>query len=202
MARDRLALEESDPDSSMNATVFKIGEVNIGGGRQRATGKTSMKCEFMLHLFSKISHLCSETLRPHSCYSSIPRRTKKMSFNPSKFFVSAAVAISMGSFAVPFGAVADATTVQEGLSHSRGWMQLAADDSKVEEKTEQKSTQSTDSSGMPQANTHTERETTQKASDDNGSAKTQNKAEVNESTNAMGDTTKESKQTTKSSQDN
>ncbi len=66
-----------------------------------------------------------------------------MEFKSSKFFLSAAVALSMGGFAVPFSSVPSATTTRDGISHSVR-VQFAADDSKVEEKTEQKSTQSTD----------------------------------------------------------
>ena len=97
---------------------------------------------------------------------------------------------------------ANASTVDDRLSHSKSWVQLAQADSKVEEKTERKTTQSTDSAGMPQADKHVEHETTETANDSNGSAKTQHKAEVNESTNAMGDTTKQTRETTESSQHN
>jgi len=124
-----------------------------------------------------------------------------MDFKPSKFFVGAA-AISFGTFAVPFMSIANVSTVQDRLSHSESWVQLAQADSKVEEKTERKTTQSTDSAGMPQADKHVEHETTETANDSNGSAKTQHKAEVNESTNAMGDTTKQTHESTESSQHN
>jgi hypothetical protein len=125
-----------------------------------------------------------------------------MDFKPGKLFVGAAVAISFGIFAVPFNSIANASTIQERLSHSESRVQLAQADSKVEEKTEQKTTQSTDSAGIPQADKHVEHETTETANDSNGSAKTQHKAEVNESTNAMGDTTNQTHETTESSQHN
>ena len=119
-----------------------------------------------------------------------------------ELFVGAAVAISLGTFA-PVGSLANAWPVQTP-SYAR--VQIAeADsaDSKTEEKTEQKTTQSTDSSGMPQADKHVEHETTEAGTDRSGAAQmTRHKAEVNESTNAMGDTTKEEHHTTESSQHN
>jgi len=129
-----------------------------------------------------------------------------MNFKPGKFFVGAAVAFSLGTFAVPFCSSANASTVEERLLQSEAWVQpiqLAQADSKVEEKTEQKTTQSTDSAGLPQQDKHVEHETTESASDSTGNAeKTRHKAEVNESTNAFGDTTKQTRETTESSQHN
>ena len=125
-----------------------------------------------------------------------------MDIKISKLFVGAAVAISLGTFAVTVGSLANAWPVQTPSSR----VQIAeADsaDSKTEEKTEQKTTQSTDSSGMPQADKHVEHETTEAGTDSSGAAQmTRHKAEVNESTNSMGDTTKEEHHTTESSQHN
>ena len=125
-----------------------------------------------------------------------------MSFKTSKLFIGAAVAISLGTFAVPVGWHGNASPAQ--LLHGDGGGRIAQDDSsKTEEKTEQKTTQSTDSNGMPQANKHVEHETTETGNDSSGAAqKTRQKAETNESTNAMGDTTKEEHHTTESSQHN
>jgi hypothetical protein len=127
-----------------------------------------------------------------------------MEFKTIKLFVGAAVAISLGTFALPIGSLAKASPVQ--VLKSSGRVQIAqADsaDSKTEEKTEQKTTQSTDSSGMPQADKHLEHETTEAGTDRSGAAQmTRHKAEVNESTNATGDTTKEEHHTTESSQHN
>ena len=126
-----------------------------------------------------------------------------MDIKTSRLFVGAAVAISLGTFAVPVGSLANAWSVQTP-SYAR--VQIAeADsaDSKTEEKTEQKTTQSMDSSGMPQADKHVEHETTDASNGSNGEAeKTTHKAEVNESTNATGDTTKEEHHTTESTQHN
>ena len=125
-----------------------------------------------------------------------------MDFKTSKFFVGAAVAISLGTFAVPVGWHGNVWPAQ--LLHGDGGVQIAQDDStKTEEKTEEKTTQSTDSNGMPQENKHVEYETTDASNGSNGEAeKTTHKAEVNESTNATGDTTKEEHHTTESSQHN
>ena len=126
-----------------------------------------------------------------------------MDIEPSRLFVGAAVAISLGTFAVPVGSLAKAWPVQ-APSYAR--VQIVEADSagsKTEEKTEQKTTQSTDNSGMPQADKHVEHETTQTGTDSSGVAQTtRHKAEVNESTNATGDTTKEEHHTTESSQHN
>ena len=126
-----------------------------------------------------------------------------MSFKTSKLFIGAAVAISLGTFAVPVGWHGNASPAQL-LHGDGGGVRIAQDDSsKTEEKTEQKTTQSTDSNGMPQANKHVEHETTETGNDSSGAAqKTRQKAETNESTNAMGDTTKEEHHTTESSQHN
>jgi hypothetical protein len=126
-----------------------------------------------------------------------------MDIKTSKLFVGAAVAISLGTFALPVGSLANAWPAQ---TPSNARVQIAeADsaDSKTEEKTEQKTTQSTDSSGMPQTDKHVEHETTEAGTDSSGAAQmTRHKAEVNESTNSMGDTTKEEHHTTESSQHN
>jgi hypothetical protein len=56
---------------------------------------------------------------------------------------------------------------------------------------------------LPEENKHVEHETKESASDSTGAAEqTRHKAEVNESTDAMGDTTKQSSETTESSQHN
>ena len=125
-----------------------------------------------------------------------------MDFKTSKVFVDAAVAISLGTFAVPVGWHGNASAA-ELLPGDRG-VQIAQDDATTtEEKTEQKTTQSTDTNGMPQENKHVEHETTDASNGSNGEAeKTTHKAEVNESTNATGDTTKEEHHTTESSQHN
>jgi hypothetical protein len=126
-----------------------------------------------------------------------------MDIKISKLFAGAAVAISLGTFAVPVGSRANAWPP---LTSSYPRVQIAeADsaDSKTEEKTEQKTTQSTDSSGMPQADKHLEHETTEAGTDRSGATqRTRHKAEVNESTNSMGDTMKEEHHTTESSQHN
>ena len=126
-----------------------------------------------------------------------------MDIKTSKLFVGAAVAISLGTFALPVGSLANAWPAQ---TPSNAWVQIAEADSahsKTEEKTEQKTTQSTDSSGMPQADKHVEHETTESSNDSSGAAQeTRHKAEVNESTNAMVDTTKQTHETTENSQHN
>jgi hypothetical protein len=126
-----------------------------------------------------------------------------MDIKISKLFVGASVAISLGTFALPVGSLANAWPVK-APSYAR--VQIAEADSadiKTEEKTEQKTTQSTGSSGMPQADKHVEHETTEGGTDSSGAAQmTRHKAEVNESTNAKGDSTKEERHTTESSQHN
>jgi hypothetical protein len=75
-------------------------------------------------------------------------------------------------------------------------VQLAQAESNVEGKTEQKTT-TADSAGLPEESKPVEHETNQSASDSTGAeAQTRHKAEVNESTDAMGDTTEQIKETT------
>ena len=124
-----------------------------------------------------------------------------MNFNATKFFFGAAVAISLGTFAIPVGSPAN--TLQERLFQSEGPVQIAQADTTVKEKSEKKTTQSTDSYGMPQTEKNVEHETVEKSDDSNGATEeTRHKAEVNESTNAMGDTTKQTHETTESSEHN
>jgi hypothetical protein len=124
-----------------------------------------------------------------------------MDFKTSNFVVGAAVAILLGTFAVPVGWHRNASPAQL-LPSDRG-VQIAQGDATTTEKTEQQTTQSTDSNGMPQESKHVEHETTDASNGSNGETeKTTHKAEVNESTNATGDTTKEEHDTTESLQHN
>lgn len=46
-----------------------------------------------------------------------------MNSKPGKFFVGAAVAFSLGTFAVPFTSIANASIVEERLLQSEAWVQ-------------------------------------------------------------------------------
>jgi hypothetical protein len=127
-----------------------------------------------------------------------------MDFKTSKVFIDAAVAISLKTFAVPVGFHGNASPAQLLLG-DRGVQIAQGDATTTEKKTEEKTTQSTDSNGMPQENKHVEHKTTD-TSNGNGSngeaEKTTHKGEVNQSTNTTGDTIKEEHHTTESSQHN
>jgi hypothetical protein len=128
-----------------------------------------------------------------------------MSFKPGKLLVGTVAAFSLGTFAVPFTSIANASTIEQPLLRGKAWVQpaqLAQADTSVEKKTEEKTT-TTDSAGLPQEDKHVEHETTENTSDSTGAEeKTRHKAEVNESTNALGDTTRQTRETTESSQHN
>jgi hypothetical protein len=128
-----------------------------------------------------------------------------MNFKPGKFFIGAAAAFSLGTFTVPFTSIANASTIKQPLLQDKAWVQpvqLTQADTSVEKKIEEKTT-TTDSAGLPQEDKHVEHETTENTSDSTGAEeKTRHKAEVNESTNALGDTTRQTRETTESSQHN
>ena len=68
-----------------------------------------------------------------------------MDMKRGKVFVGAVVAISLGSFAVPFGSIASASTGTGSAPQASRYIQLAqAEQSETEEKTERKVTESTD----------------------------------------------------------
>jgi hypothetical protein len=69
-----------------------------------------------------------------------------MDMKRGKLFVGAVVAISLGSFAVPFGSIASASTGTGSAPQASRYIQLAqAEQSETEEKTERKVTESSDS---------------------------------------------------------
>jgi hypothetical protein len=73
-----------------------------------------------------------------------------MDMKRGKVFVGAVVAISLGSFAVPFGSIASASTGTGSAPQASRFVQLAqAEQSETEEKTERKVTESTDNPAMP-----------------------------------------------------
>jgi hypothetical protein len=73
-----------------------------------------------------------------------------MDMKRGKVFVGAVVAISLGSFAVPFGSIASASTGTGSAPQASRYIQLAqAEQSETEEKTERKVTESTDNPAMP-----------------------------------------------------
>jgi hypothetical protein len=73
-----------------------------------------------------------------------------MDMKRGKLFVGAVVAISLGSFAVPFGSIASASTGTGSAPQASRFVQLAqAEQSETEEKTERKVTESTDNPAMP-----------------------------------------------------
>ena len=72
-----------------------------------------------------------------------------MDMKRGKVFVGAVVAISLGSFAVPFGSIASASTGTGSAPQASRFVQLAqAEQSETEEKTERKVTE-TDNPAMP-----------------------------------------------------
>ena len=72
-----------------------------------------------------------------------------MDMKRGKVFVGAVVAISLGSFAVPFGSIANASTGSGSAPQASRFVQLAqAEQSETEEKTERKVTE-TDNPAMP-----------------------------------------------------
>jgi hypothetical protein len=121
-----------------------------------------------------------------------------MHIKPTRIFIGAIVAVTLGTVSVPFGSTARISTIAERALQSEAF---AEDDSQtVQDKTEQKTTESTDSAGIPQTDKHVEQETTETAQDSNGATQSRQKDEASESSNAMGSTTTEKHETTEKSQ--